>query len=76
MPNDKRQVECWSLRGLAYIQSARDCDKAMPIFNDVLAWASDQETIRRTRIGIDLCAGSGNVAPTPASTSAVPPKSQ
>jgi tetratricopeptide (TPR) repeat protein len=76
LPNDKRQVECWSLRGLAHIQDAKDCAKAMPIFNDVLAWASDQETIRLTRIGIDLCAGGGSVAPTQVSATAAPPKSQ
>ena len=52
---DRRQPECWVLRGLAYYQASHDCDQAMPIFSEVLSWAHDARTIRLANEGIGLC---------------------
>ncbi len=49
-----RQEECWYLQGLAYFILA-ECDKARPIFEEILKWADEEITIRETRKGIEKC---------------------
>jgi tetratricopeptide (TPR) repeat protein len=56
LPNGARQVECWALRGLAYVQSGQ-CTKAMPIFTDVLNWTRNTVAIERVNKGIRVCSG-------------------
>ncbi|MFQ3537210.1 MAG: tetratricopeptide repeat protein [Aggregatilineales bacterium] len=54
VPAPARQAECWSYGGLAYL-SLGDCSRAMPIFNDVLAWTTSQRAIELTNKGVTIC---------------------
>lgn len=54
VPAPVRQTECWSYGGLAYL-SLGDCKRAMPIFNDVLAWTTSQRAIELTNKGVAIC---------------------
>ncbi|MCC7448287.1 MAG: tetratricopeptide repeat protein [Anaerolineae bacterium] len=55
IPPSDRLTECWYLRGLAYFL-LDECDKAMPIFNDILSWTHDENAIKLTNTGIRKCA--------------------
>lgn len=65
-----RQVECWVYRGLAYRQ-LEQCDKAMPVFADLLSWTDSRNTIRLANLGVDGCnqlaqrQGAPQASPTP-----------
>jgi tetratricopeptide (TPR) repeat protein len=54
VPAPVRQTECWSYGGLAYL-SLGDCRRAMPIFNDVLAWTTSARAIELTNKGVAIC---------------------
>lgn len=53
-PQD-RQSECWYYRGLAWVQLGQ-CDKAIPIFSDLLSWTTSARAISLTNKGISICA--------------------
>ncbi len=54
LPKSARFTECWYLRGLAYYYLDK-CDRAMAIFNDLLAWTTEPTAIEKTNIGIYNC---------------------
>ncbi|PJF37026.1 MAG: hypothetical protein CUN49_02430 [Candidatus Thermofonsia Clade 1 bacterium] len=54
VPAPVRQTECWSYGGLAYL-SLGDCARAMPIFNDVLAWTTSQRAVELVNKGVAIC---------------------
>ena len=62
-PQD-RQPECWYYRGLSWVQMGQ-CDKAIPIFSDLLSWTTSSRAINLTNKGISICAakGEGQTAP-------------
>lgn len=67
---ESRDSTCWWLRGVGYFILG-DCDRAMPILDDVLTWATDEIAIRETTRTIDKCATAYQglyVTPTPIPT--------
>src|SRR5262249_44429050 len=52
---DDRLTECWYLPGLAWFILGY-CNKAMPIFTELLQWTHDKNAIDKTNIGINKCA--------------------
>ncbi len=74
--HDDFLTECWSLHGLAWFLLG-DCDKAMPIFNDLLSWTHDKKAIELANTGINKCATTYQglyKTPTPIPPSPVPPE--
>src|SRR5260221_3193006 len=71
---DDRLTECWFLDGLAHYLLG-ECDKAMPIFNDLLSWTHDQNAIKFANTGINKCAAtSADIkTPTPIPPTNTPP---
>jgi tetratricopeptide (TPR) repeat protein len=70
VPVDARDSTCWWLRGVGYFILG-DCERAMPILEDVLTWATDEIAIRETNRAIDKCATAYQgmyVTPTPIPT--------
>lgn len=51
-----RQSECWYYRGLSWVQMGQ-CDKALPIFTELLSWTGDPRAITLTNQGISICSG-------------------
>lgn len=75
LKKEDRFTECWYLRGLAYFLLG-DCDKAMPVFNDMLEWAQDVNSIDKANTGIRKCATAYQglyTTPTPRPTLTPPP---
>jgi tetratricopeptide (TPR) repeat protein len=54
LPEDQ-YAECWYLQGLAYYLLGK-CEKAYPLFNDVLGFTRNEQAINLTRRGIAGCA--------------------
>ncbi len=69
-----RLPECWYLLGLTYYLLSQ-CDKAYPLFNEVLTFTTSDVAIRLTRKGIEGCSSlnPNTPTPTPLPTVAAPP---
>ena len=75
LPKSLRDPTCWWLRGVGYFILG-DCNRAIPILEDVLTWATDPIAVRETRRTIDKCATAYQglySTPTPAPTPTVRP---
>ena len=59
-----RLPECWYLAGLTYYLLGK-CDRAYPLFNEVLSFTDNSLAIRLTRKGIDGCGATNPNIPTP-----------
>lgn len=55
LPEDTRDPTCWWLQGVGYFIQGQ-CDKAIPILEDVLKWTKDEIAIRETGRALLKCA--------------------
>ena len=69
-----RLSECWYLAGLAQYLLGH-CDKAYPLFNEVLSFTDNSQAIKLTQRGISDCAqlNPGTPSPTPLPTPTIAP---
>jgi len=54
LPPDERWTECWSYLGLSYALF-NQCEKALPIFYDLLQWTDNEYAIDLTNRGLTYC---------------------
>jgi tetratricopeptide (TPR) repeat protein len=63
-PPGRRQPQCWTYHGLAYVLLQR-CADGLPLLYDVLIWSNDADAVRLANIGLDRCGGTAPPTPTP-----------
>lgn len=78
VPLAEREIECWYLRGLSHFL-LDECDKAVPLFEEVLTMTPNEVAERFTYQGLESCAAVDerfdmDIVPTPIPPTEVPPE--